>query len=251
MPNSESNSNILTKALSILEYISRQNHKVSIQEISLELDIPSPTVHRILQILKAEGYVRQHSNKQYSLTYKLLALSGYSLSNSSLLPQILPFMNYFAQQKHCQVGLSVFHEESIIHLATVGNAIINNDKYALPGTVLPAYCTAAGKLFLAGLEEKELQTWIENRNLVPYTVKTVIDPAELMEQIRLTRERGYGVVIGELYDFVACVSIPVRNTKQHIIGALNFSCRPERFDEIYNDEFIASVHHALRNANFR
>ena len=78
MATEEKNSNVLTKALSILEYMSRQKKRVSIQELSQELGISSPSVHRILQALKADGYIQQEKNKQYSLTYKLLELSSYS-----------------------------------------------------------------------------------------------------------------------------------------------------------------------------
>ena len=72
MATEEKNSNVLTKALSILEYMSRQKKRVSIQELCQELGISSPSVHRILQALKADGYIQQEKNKQYSLTYKLL-----------------------------------------------------------------------------------------------------------------------------------------------------------------------------------
>ena len=51
MATEEKNSNVLTKALSILEYMSRQKKRVSIQELSQELGISSPSVHRILQAL--------------------------------------------------------------------------------------------------------------------------------------------------------------------------------------------------------
>lgn len=243
----DSNSNILTKALSIIEYMSVQTHRASIQEIALELGISSPTVHRILQILKAEGYVTQHKNKQYSLTYKLLEISSNTAMQDGLVERMLPFMNYFAQQKSCQVGLSVFHEQSIIHLATVGRYIVYNDKFALPGSVLPAYCTAAGKVFLSQMSDAELTEWIHDRNLVPYTAKTVIDPEELMQQIRETRQQGYGVVNGELYEFVACLSIPVTNHEQQVVGALNFSTKPESFDTICNEKFISDVRTTIKN----
>lgn len=66
MATEEKNSNVLTKALSILEYMSRQKKRVSIQELSQKLGISSPSVHRILQALKADGYIQQEKNKQYS-----------------------------------------------------------------------------------------------------------------------------------------------------------------------------------------
>ena len=243
--------NILVKGLSIVEYISKQSHRVTTQEISLELGIPSATAFRILQTLKALGYVAQNRNKQYMLTYKMLEISSNASMQDNLIDRLLPFMNYFAQQKNCQVGLSVFYEQSIIHLANVGKYIIYNDKYALPGTVLPAYCTAAGKVFLSQMPDDELQEWIRGRNLIPYTSHTIIDPDELLEQIRLTRRQGYGIVISELYDFVACLSIPVVDQEDQVVGALNFSTKPDDFDAVNNEKFIADVKDVIQKTRFK
>ncbi len=142
------------------------------------------------------------------------------------------------------------YEESILHLATAGQFIVCNDKYGLPGTVLPAYCTAAGKLFLSQLDDETLETWVRSHNLVPYTANTIIDPDELLKQIRQTRERGYGIVISELYDFVACISIPVISQDNRVLGALNFSTKPEHFDTLNNEKFISDVTNTIRNAQF-
>ena len=144
----------------------------------------------------------------------------------------------------------MLYEESILHLATAGQFIVCNDKYGLPGTVLPAYCTAAGKLFLSQLDDETLETWVRSHNLVPYTANTIIDPDELLKQIRQTRERGYGIVISELYDFVACISIPVISQDNRVLGALNFSTKPEQFDTLNNEKFISDVTNTIRNAQF-
>ena len=65
--------------------------------------------------------------------------------------------------------------------------IVCNIKYGLPGTVLPAYCTAAGKLFLSQLDDETLETWEHSHNLVPYTANTIIGPDGLLNQIHQQR----------------------------------------------------------------
>lgn len=91
---------------------------------------------------------------------------------------------------------------------------------------------------------------MRSHNLVPYTANTIIDPDELLKQIRQTRERGYGIVISELYDFVACISIPVISQDNRVLGALNFSTKPEHFDTLNNEKFISDVTNTIRNAQF-
>ncbi len=142
----------------------------------------------------------------------------------------------------------MLYEESILHLATAGQFIVCNDKYGLPGTVLPAYCTAAGKLFLSQLDDETLETWEHSHNLVPYTANTIIDPDELLKQIHQTRERGYGIVISKLYYFVACISIPVIGQDNRVLGALNFFTKLEHFDALTNEKFISDGPNTIRCA---
>lgn len=239
------NNSVLAKALTVIDYLGNKTRTVSIQEISDELNFPAATVYRILQTLKNSGYVEQFENKQYALSYKILELSSNVVRQNRLVECLLPFMNYFSSQADCQVGLSAFYRGSIIHLATVGTHIAYNDKFALPGSVLPVYCSAAGKVFLSHLSEEELDEWISNACLIPYTVHTIIDPEKLREDIQKTRVQGYGITIAELYEFMSCVSVPVFNQKDQVVGALNFATNPEKFDNIYNDKFINNVKSAL------
>ncbi len=241
------NGTIINKAIAILEYLGNASHEISLQEIALSLNQSTATTHRILQNLKAEGYVHQLENKQYTLSYKVLALSGNIIRKNQYVTSLLPFMNYYASQKDCQVGFSVFYDNSIIHLVTVGKHIMYNDPYVLPGSVLPAYCTAAGKVFLSQLSEEELDQWTADCCLVPYTEHTVIDPDELKQQIHRTKEQGYGLVISELYEYVACISLPVFGKNNNVIGALNFSTLPDSFATINDKEFIEQVKGTIKS----
>lgn len=91
---------------------------------------------------------------------------------------------------------------------------------------------------------------MHSHNLVPYTANTIIDPDELLKQIHQTRERGYGIVISKLYDFVACISIPVIGQDNRVLGALNFFTKLEHFDALNNEKFISDVTNTIRSAQF-
>ncbi len=243
--------NMVKRVLDVLEYVTRNGKATSILTISENLGIPASTVHRILQAMVEEGYVEQQSDKLYSSTYKLLSMVGEVPRNDPLVKKLYPFMCYYAATKQCQVGLSVFYQdELIVHIASVGSAGLYNDLFALPGSTLPAYCTAAGKVFLSQLNEEELLEWIRSHNIVPMTQHTIIDPQELIDNVSKMRELGYGIVISELYEEIACVSIPIVNREMIVVGALNFSTNPDRFHELYNDDFIESVKAKLKKIEF-
>ena len=244
-------SSLIERALSVLDYIAHSPGSVSILDISTALGIPTATVHRILQTLKETHYVCQLDNKQYGITYKLLESASNITLNDPLVNAVYPFMCYYAVRKGCQVGLSVFFgSSSILHLAVVGSAGRFNDRFGLPGTVLPAYCTAAGKVFLSLMSDEELDAWLEANSLIPRTSHTIICPDELRRQIGETRVRGYGIVISELYEDIACLSVPISNSQNTVIGTLNFSICPERFETLNTPEFVDDVRSKLKKINF-
>ena len=241
-----SNEDSMQKIFSVMEYLSDQGRKLSIQEISAALDMSTATVYRILTGLKSLGYVEQHTNKQYYLTYKLFALSGEVINRNGAVDRITPIMNYLSLRYECEVGLTAFDESSIIHIISVGENI-SFRMQPVPGQVCPAYCTASGKYCLAQMEDEALGEWISKARLVPHTRNTIIDRNALFREIMRTRKQGYGVAVGELYDTLASVAVPIRNGEKDIIGTLNLNFSVDRFQSQISDQFISEVQDTLKH----
>jgi DNA-binding transcriptional ArsR family regulator len=75
----------LEKALEICETLSAAVRGLSLGELSRALRIPAPTVHRLLNVLKRRGYVRQdEETSRYSLTLKMLDLTFRQMGRSEL-----------------------------------------------------------------------------------------------------------------------------------------------------------------------
>lgn len=53
----EKGSNI-TRVLEIIEAVSKSEHPLSAADLSILLDIPKPSVHRLLQQMEAEGFLQ-------------------------------------------------------------------------------------------------------------------------------------------------------------------------------------------------
>ena len=73
------------KALEICEALSGQAPGLSLKDLAHSVDMPPPTVHRLLSILKRRGYVRQDDETaRYRLTLKVLDLGFRLLGRSEL-----------------------------------------------------------------------------------------------------------------------------------------------------------------------
>ena len=86
----------IEKALEVCEALSLSPSGVSLTDAARTVNLPRPSVHRLLAILKRRGYVRQDEETQrYSLTLKMLDLSFRLLGRSELKLHAYPVLREY------------------------------------------------------------------------------------------------------------------------------------------------------------
>lgn len=100
------------------------------------------------------------------------------------------------------------------------------------GSILPASCTAMGKVLLSCLDELELESTLERIDLNgsrrgPNAVKTI---SELREELSVTRERGWGIQNEEVAHGLRSIAVPVINLDGPA-GAIAVSVESSRWSE--------------------
>lgn len=237
----------MQRTFSVIEYMSGQRRRVSLQEIAEALSLSGVAVQRLLKGLMDLGYAEQDENERYYLSYKIYKVAGKALNRDGLLRELIPYMNYFALRYGFEVGLTAFSGGSIVHILNVGRNINFGKAFLRPGQVFPAYCSAPGKIYLAQLEDGALKSWIANQILLPHTLRTIVDRERLYEEILRTRERGYSVSEGELYDVVYAVAFPVHDQDGCVLGTFNFRMLPEVYEKNMRNSFTEDVGKAMKN----
>ncbi|WP_235537515.1 IclR family transcriptional regulator [Sphingomonas sp. Root1294] len=79
-----------------------------------------------------------------------------------------------------------------------------------PDMQLEAYCSGLGKVLLAHLSKEELDAYLATAPFVALTPSTIISSGALRAELALTRERGYALDQGEMFDGFICIAVPVR-----------------------------------------
>jgi hypothetical protein len=86
----------IEKALEVCEALSLVPSGLALTDVSRAVNLPRPSVHRLLAILKRRGYVRQDEDTQrYSLTLKMLDLSFRLLGRSELRLHAYPVLREY------------------------------------------------------------------------------------------------------------------------------------------------------------
>jgi len=101
--------------------------------------------------------------------------------------------------------------------------IDTNRSSRLFGPRIPAYCTALGKAHLAFMPEEEVDSYLENTELVRYTPATTTDKKTIKANLLAIRERGYSYTNGELMNYRIAIGAPVFGADEKVEGAIRVS----------------------------
>ncbi|HSL23566.1 MAG TPA: helix-turn-helix domain-containing protein [Vicinamibacterales bacterium] len=129
----------LEKALEICEALSVSGRGLSVRELSRALGMPAPTVHRLLNVLKRRGYVRQdEETARYSLTLKMLDLSFRLMGRSELRLHAYPVIREHVLRTAQRAFFAVPSAGEVTYIWRAGPDEIGT--YTAYGREMPGHC---------------------------------------------------------------------------------------------------------------
>lgn len=214
----------LIKALRILEVVGESPVGSTISEVSRHLHIGKSTVHRILATLKDEGFVLVDPvTTHYTLGSKIAKLGEEISSQSALLKLGVDVLKHVVGVSHETVFLAILDAGEVLCIAKEES----KEPLRVSGEVadrLPAYCSALGKILLAGKRDSEVRAIYRGtrkfRKFTPNTIRTV---DELLTELNAVRRDGVAFDNEELYANLNCLSVGVRDFSGDVIAALGLS----------------------------
>ncbi len=218
----------------ILDLLSKDKRRYSIQDLSSELDLPKPTVHRILSTLRHFGYVTQDEmSKEYRLGFRLVEL-GYTVLDQIDLRKIAePLLDQLASVVQETVHLVILDHGEIVYLDKVEKV---SDPKSLRmvsriGMRNYAHSCAVGKVLLASLPDNERDEIIAQKGLPRMTKNTIVSSRELKKHLADVKARGYAMDNEENEEGIRCVASPVKNDRGEVIAAISISGPSVRLTE--------------------
>jgi IclR family mhp operon transcriptional activator len=165
----QENVRALVRGLDVLRYLNSVG-AARASEISAALEIPRPTVYRLLRTLEEEGYVLFSSTDSRARVSALAAALGdNSAARSRLCHAAGPFLSKFTDQHSWPVDLSVYENaHMVIQETTHGRSPLSVDNNMV-GFALPMLRSSAGRAYLAACEARECEIILDllrNENLL-------------------------------------------------------------------------------------
>lgn len=230
----------LERGLRILEIFGELSRPLTLTEVANLSKLNKTATQRFLHTLSSLGYLNRDENKRYSLGVKILSLGFHFLNSSNLRTMAKPYVDELSSELDKTVNLSVL--DNLYMLFLYRKEVRRFLKYDLQaGSKLPAYCTASGKILLAGLTDEELRTRIGEMEFHQITPKTITSKEILWEEIMKARKRGYSICDRELSMDLYSIAVPLINGQKKIVAAINVSLEAKDKDSLNKEKIITKL----------
>lgn len=226
----EGSSKSLQKALRILVHMGEQAPEAGVTELASDLGLTKATVHRLLNTMERFDLIERNAEgERYRLGLKLHQLGSRAVESRTLRTEAHKLLLEMSRKSRETVSLATPAPGGVICLDRFDSPHTIISVCTPVGSMFPAHCTAAGKAILAYLAEDEIQDLVRRNGLRQFTPFTITQVAELKENLRLIRQRGYAVDHQELERGLSGVAAPVLTAHERVIAAVGIAGPTLRF----------------------
>jgi DNA-binding IclR family transcriptional regulator len=141
-----------------------------------------------------------------------------------------PALRDLARSLSANAHLAVLHQGQVLYLGreeAAPSAVFP----AIVGRLVPAHCTALGKVLLAHMTPAERRQLLAARPLERRTPRTITSLRRLEGDLAATITRGFAVDNEELNEGVMCVAAPIRDHAGVVVAAISVSLLKARVTE--------------------
>lgn len=213
----------IDRCFNILDYVSEQNHPVSLQEITGATGLNNNMAFRLLISLQSSGYLKKDkSTNLYSISLKSLKLTRNALQSIEIRRISIPYMEMlWSQYPNANVNTAVYYHGEVLVIDRIDSQNLPRT-YFTPGRVLPFHCTGLGKVLTCTLPEEEIDLLIA-KGLKQYTVLTNTTTESVKADLARVREEMVGRDRNEFIAGDNCSAVPIIGKDGNIIAGLSIS----------------------------
>lgn len=242
----------ITRVLQIIEAVSAAQRPLSPLDLSEILDIPKPTMHRLIQQLQEEGFVRVDINGTIVAASRTRHMAIHLWQSQQVAIQRYAILQKLVDKIGETCGMAVPYYTNMVFTDRVPcpSAL---QVYMPTDSTAPMWCTAAGKMYLSTLPKEERASLLKNLSLDAITPATITDTTLLNQSLDQTAKLNYAVSDEEYIAQAVSIAVAINDTQGRYIGSLYTTAPKMRrsLDDLI--KFIPQMHKAaddIRDAFF-
>jgi IclR family acetate operon transcriptional repressor len=242
---------VLRRAFDILTAFSHVKPAMSLAEVVAAVQLPKTTVFRVLSSLIEGGYCEWDPRTgKYGLGFELLRLADIRRRQGNVHDVAAPVMREIRDAVNETVILSVRAGDSRVHIDFV-EGLHAMRRMADLGVPAPLYAGAASKVLLAGMEDDEIEAYLDRTDLTAFQDSTITDRAVLWREVRAIRKRGFAESKGELFPGGGALAAPIKDFSAKTIAVMDILTPEHRYTAEHREHCIAILLEGARRASER
>lgn len=238
--------NSIQKTLRFLELAVESPKGFRLIDAAKTLHISMPAAYKYVQFFIGEGYlVKDKETQRLKTTLKVADLGLIALQNNDVIQLSDPALEELSRSRGSAAHFALRQQDQglCVNRSGPNHSILS---IAHIGMRFELYPTALGRSMLAFLPQEEMESYIDQTELTPFTDKTIYDKDDLRNELINTRKRGYSLDREEHKIGLCSMGVPFFNDKGLLFGAVSVVV-PFRL----TDEELQSNYRSLKEASAR
>ena len=216
----------LSRGLAVIRAFDRNAASMTLSDVAHRTGLSRAVARRFLLTLVRDGYATT-DGKYFRLAPKVLDLGYAFLTSLDVWAVAQPVMAEVVAQTGEACSAAVLDGAEIVYVARVAAGRIIQVGLNV-GSRLPAFCTAMGRVLLAGLPPAQMDAVLAEAPRPAFTDRTLIDETALRAAITRAGTAGYAVVDEELEIGLRSLAVPIHSRAGEVRAAMSISLQTSR-----------------------
>ena len=222
-----------------------EREELTASQAAASLGLSRTAAFRMLYTLAAKGLLSRAANGSWRLGIKLFSLGQLTQSRMVLTGLVRPQLSRLADETGETAHLAVMDGPE--HIVFVDKALgrLNLKMDTVLGERRRAHETATGKMLLAMRTPEQREAYARSARFERSTPNTITDPAALLRELELTRERGWAIDNEESEEGLTCLAVALIDPSGAAVAAISCSGPSTRMERS-RAERLAALRRAAR-----
>lgn len=212
----------LDKGLIALRRIA-ESDGITLNDLSLDVEMPATTLYRLLLTLELHGFVRQSkTDTSWSVGLEAFRVGSAFPRAANLLAIARPLLKDLALNTGETANLGLIDQAEVIFIAQheTHHAI---RAFFRPGSRSSWHSSGIGKAIAAYSDLKDQKKLLSNSPFEQFTQNTLIQESELIEEFKRIRSLGYAFDREERFTGMRCLGAPIFNSNNQVVAGISIS----------------------------
>lgn len=197
----------VARTMQLLELYAQRGEPLTLTDLARGLQAPVSTTLGLVRTLASDGYLYQPRKRAYYPTKKLMGLCKLIDARDPVLDVLHPYLARLRETSGETAVLGKRENLQVLYLDSEHS--LQPIRYtAQAGETRQLHSNSLGKALLSVMDHDELRKLLDQIQLDTLTDKTLATQKALLDDLALSRERGWAANVGESVPDLAAIAAP-------------------------------------------